>query len=175
MKPVSNAIRQGEDSWSQTPSTPTRSVSQVGDAWVLQGAGDYDLTDLNELRRRFPDRRVTLDADMIIVWPPFTRAEPNPAHHRPVPHSGTEQGQPVRFPHPIPATSPHSPQQHQGPQPRPVTHPAQGADAAEAPEHPTEIPSIRPAAHQPTRHDTPPQHHHAHLTCTAKSQHRQPG
>ncbi|MFD3503116.1 hypothetical protein ACFWWT_38095 [Streptomyces sp. NPDC058676] len=45
------------------------SVSQVGDAWVLRAAGDFELEDLNWVRHQFPGRRVTLDGDTLTVWP----------------------------------------------------------------------------------------------------------
>lgn len=47
----------------------TLTVSQVGDAWVVQAAGDFDLDDLDHVRSRFPRRFVTLDGDIITVWP----------------------------------------------------------------------------------------------------------
>ncbi|MFJ8793594.1 hypothetical protein [Streptomyces sp. NPDC102462] len=36
---------------------------------MLEGTGDFDLDDLNLVRGRFPDRHVTLDGDVITVWP----------------------------------------------------------------------------------------------------------
>ncbi|WP_181383952.1 hypothetical protein [Streptomyces sp. NWU339] len=36
---------------------------------MVEGAGDFDLDDLNLVRHRFPGRRVTLDGDVITVWP----------------------------------------------------------------------------------------------------------
>ncbi|MGW1107910.1 hypothetical protein [Streptomyces sp. NPDC002540] len=48
----------------------TETVSHIGDACVIQGSGDFDLADLNSVRRRFTDRHVTLDGDVITVWPP---------------------------------------------------------------------------------------------------------
>ncbi|MET7609357.1 hypothetical protein ABZS96_45095 [Streptomyces avermitilis] len=36
---------------------------------MIQGAGDFDLNDLNLVRHQFPGRRVTLDGDVITVWP----------------------------------------------------------------------------------------------------------
>ncbi|GHE34365.1 hypothetical protein GCM10017771_51950 [Streptomyces capitiformicae] len=47
----------------------TKVVSYVGSACVVEGAGDFDLDDLNLVRHRFPGRRVTLDGDVITVWP----------------------------------------------------------------------------------------------------------
>ncbi|MCX4462513.1 hypothetical protein OOK58_50990 [Streptomyces sp. NBC_01728] len=47
----------------------TRAVAYEGSACVIAGAGDFDLDDLNLVRQRFPDRRVTLDGDVITVWP----------------------------------------------------------------------------------------------------------
>ncbi|MGX4695517.1 hypothetical protein JNUCC63_42090 (plasmid) [Streptomyces sp. JNUCC 63] len=51
----------------------TQAVSYVGDACVVQGSGDFDLADLTTVRCRFPDRHVTLDGDVITVWPPARR------------------------------------------------------------------------------------------------------
>ena len=48
----------------------TRDVSYAGNACVVHGSGDFDLTDLNTVRERFPGRRVTLDGNVITVWPP---------------------------------------------------------------------------------------------------------
>ncbi|WP_406436512.1 hypothetical protein OHB14_62205 [Streptomyces sp. NBC_01613] len=50
--------------------TRTQDVSYVGDACVVHGSGDFDLTDLSTVRGRFPGRHVTLDGDVITVWPP---------------------------------------------------------------------------------------------------------
>ncbi|MFD4972793.1 hypothetical protein [Streptomyces sp. NPDC058424] len=47
----------------------TQAVSHVGDAYVVQASGDFDLADLTTVRCRFPDRHVTLDGDVITVWP----------------------------------------------------------------------------------------------------------
>jgi hypothetical protein len=47
----------------------TQAVSYVGDAYVIRGSGDFDLADLNRVRNHFPERRVTLDGDVITVWP----------------------------------------------------------------------------------------------------------
>ncbi|MGW7385305.1 hypothetical protein [Streptomyces sp. NPDC054794] len=44
-------------------------MSRVGDAWVVTAGGDFDLADLNLVRRQFPHRHVTLDGDVITVWP----------------------------------------------------------------------------------------------------------
>ncbi|MGW3038142.1 hypothetical protein ACWDCB_44030 [Streptomyces sp. NPDC001178] len=54
----------------------TRDVSYVGDACVLHGSSDFDLADLSWVRDRFPGRHVTLDGDVITVWPPL-RAQPS--------------------------------------------------------------------------------------------------
>lgn len=48
----------------------TQAVSYVGNACVIQGIGDFDFADLHTVRRRFPGRHVTLDGDVITVWPP---------------------------------------------------------------------------------------------------------
>ncbi|WP_306192046.1 hypothetical protein [Streptomyces sp. MK5] len=37
---------------------------------MAQGSGDFDIADLGMVRCRFPDRHVTLDGDVITVWPP---------------------------------------------------------------------------------------------------------
>ncbi|MET8453137.1 hypothetical protein [Streptomyces sp. NPDC005209] len=37
---------------------------------MVHGNGDFDLTDLSTVRSHFPDRHVTLDGDVITVWPP---------------------------------------------------------------------------------------------------------
>jgi hypothetical protein len=50
--------------------TRTQDVSYVGDACVVHGSGDFDLFDLSTVRGRFPGRHVTLDGDVITVWPP---------------------------------------------------------------------------------------------------------
>ncbi|WP_369228451.1 hypothetical protein AB5J52_48250 (plasmid) [Streptomyces sp. R39] len=42
---------------------------------MITGAGDFGLDDLNLVRRRFPDRRVTLDGDVITVWPAHPPAQ----------------------------------------------------------------------------------------------------
>jgi hypothetical protein len=47
----------------------TRAVSLLGSACVVEGTGDFDLDDLRLVRDRFPDRHVTLDGDVITVWP----------------------------------------------------------------------------------------------------------
>ena len=48
----------------------TQSVTYVGSACVVQASNDFDLADLDMVRGRFPDRHVTLDGDVITVWPP---------------------------------------------------------------------------------------------------------
>ncbi|BBC28743.1 hypothetical protein SGFS_000340 [Streptomyces graminofaciens] len=47
----------------------TKAVSYVGSACVAERADDFDLDDLNLVRHRLPGRRVTLDGDVITVWP----------------------------------------------------------------------------------------------------------
>ncbi|MFF0094586.1 hypothetical protein ACFYSF_32150 [Streptomyces canus] len=37
---------------------------------MVQGSGDFDFADLGRVRSRFPGRHVTLDGDVITVWPP---------------------------------------------------------------------------------------------------------
>ncbi len=46
-----------------------RAVSFVGNAYAVEGAVDFDLDDLNLGRHQFPGRHVTLDGDVITVWP----------------------------------------------------------------------------------------------------------
>ncbi|MGW2572686.1 hypothetical protein [Streptomyces sp. NPDC001537] len=36
---------------------------------MLRGSGEFDLADLSTVRSRFPGRHVTLDGDVITVWP----------------------------------------------------------------------------------------------------------
>ncbi|WP_455362578.1 hypothetical protein [Streptomyces sp. SYSU K21746] len=36
---------------------------------MVEGIEDFDLDDLNLVRRQFPGRHVTLDGDVITVWP----------------------------------------------------------------------------------------------------------
>ncbi|MGW1411281.1 hypothetical protein [Streptomyces sp. NPDC002403] len=42
---------------------------------MVQGSGDFDLADLDVVRRRFQGRHVNLDGDVITVWPPSPRPE----------------------------------------------------------------------------------------------------
>ncbi|MET9736439.1 hypothetical protein ABZZ79_39265 [Streptomyces sp. NPDC006458] len=44
-------------------------MSRIGDAWVLHACGDFDRDDRNLVRAQFTHRRVTLDGDVITVWP----------------------------------------------------------------------------------------------------------
>ncbi|WP_459754501.1 hypothetical protein [Streptomyces sennicomposti] len=37
---------------------------------MVQGSSDFDVADLGMVRSRFPGRHVTLDGDVITVWPP---------------------------------------------------------------------------------------------------------
>ncbi|WP_416963299.1 hypothetical protein [Streptomyces sp. Agncl-13] len=39
---------------------------------MIEGTGDFDPDDLQLVRRQFPDRLVTLDGDVITVWPQST-------------------------------------------------------------------------------------------------------
>ncbi|MCX4598262.1 hypothetical protein OG819_54970 [Streptomyces sp. NBC_01549] len=52
-----------------------RDVSHIGGACVVQGIGDFDVADLNTVRHRFPGRHVTLDGDVITVWPQARQQE----------------------------------------------------------------------------------------------------
>jgi hypothetical protein len=47
-----------------------QAVTYVGSACVVEGTGDFTVADLQLVRRQFPDRLVTLDGDVITVWPP---------------------------------------------------------------------------------------------------------
>ncbi|MGW7258682.1 hypothetical protein [Streptomyces sp. NPDC054834] len=47
----------------------TQAVTRLDDAWVLNAAGDFDADDLDLVRRQFPHHRVTLDGDVITIWP----------------------------------------------------------------------------------------------------------
>lgn len=55
----------GEEGW------PARAqhVAYIGDACVVRGSDDFDHADLTAVRGRFPGRHVTLDGDVITVWP----------------------------------------------------------------------------------------------------------
>lgn len=47
----------------------TRAVSRFGSAFALEGTEHFDLDDLILARWQFPERRVTLDGDVITIWP----------------------------------------------------------------------------------------------------------
>jgi hypothetical protein len=49
---------------------PTLDVSHIGEACVLRGSGNFTLIDPGAVRALFPGRHVTLDGDVITVWPP---------------------------------------------------------------------------------------------------------
>ncbi|MFG2794152.1 hypothetical protein [Streptomyces sp. NPDC048419] len=53
----------------------TQSVSHIGSAHVLDATDDFDQHDLALVRRQFPGRHVTLDGDVITVWPTAHPAE----------------------------------------------------------------------------------------------------
>lgn len=55
----------------------TQAVTYIGSACVIEGIGDFTPADLTLVRGRFPSRYVTLDGDVITVWP-----TPLPAHAR---------------------------------------------------------------------------------------------
>ncbi|MFF0794716.1 hypothetical protein [Streptomyces spiralis] len=44
-------------------------MSYLHDACVVEGHTDFHTADLNLVRDRFPGRHVTLDGDVITVWP----------------------------------------------------------------------------------------------------------
>ncbi|RII07965.1 hypothetical protein DSC45_34180 [Streptomyces sp. YIM 130001] len=47
----------------------TQQVSWEGDAVVVKGGRPFDLPDFDQVQAAFPGRRVTLDGDVITVWP----------------------------------------------------------------------------------------------------------
>jgi hypothetical protein len=51
----------------------TQAVTYIGSACVIEGIGEFDLDDLNLVRHQFPSQRVTLDGDVITVWPTLRR------------------------------------------------------------------------------------------------------
>lgn len=67
-----------EGGWPAT----TRAVSYIGSACVIEGLGDFTPDDLTLVRGRFPRRHVTLDGDVITVWPTPQPAPPQDPHHR---------------------------------------------------------------------------------------------
>lgn len=69
MTQATGAIRSNEGCETEVWPLRTRAVSHIGSACVLEGTGDFDLDDLDLVRGRFPDRHVTLDGDVITVWP----------------------------------------------------------------------------------------------------------
>lgn len=75
MAQAAGAIHSNKDSTEDLWRVPTRAVAHVGSACMVTGTGDFDLDDLNLVRRQFPDRRVTLDGDVITVWPAPPRRE----------------------------------------------------------------------------------------------------
>ncbi|MDQ1041861.1 hypothetical protein QFZ76_000096 [Streptomyces sp. V4I2] len=95
MTQATNGIRSNERCVEDAWPARTRNVSRIGTACVIQGTGDFDLDDLNLVRHRFPNRRVTLDGDVITVWPtpPPTREEDSPNRQpwpgEPAPHPAT--------------------------------------------------------------------------------------
>ena len=44
-------------------------VTAIGDALVATTTGDFGVDDFHLVRRQFPGRHVTLDGDVITVWP----------------------------------------------------------------------------------------------------------
>ena len=70
MAQARESIRTHEDSREDAWPVKTRAVSPLGNACVIEGTGDFALADLHLVRRRFPGRYVTLDGDVITVWPP---------------------------------------------------------------------------------------------------------
>ncbi|MFF7550804.1 hypothetical protein ACFZCU_45435 [Streptomyces canus] len=37
---------------------------------MVEGTEDFDQDDLSLVHRQFPERRVSLDGDVITIWPP---------------------------------------------------------------------------------------------------------
>lgn len=70
MPNVTHSVRTQETIPTATWPARTEAVSHIGEACVVQGNGDFELADLNAVRGRFPGRHVTLDGDVITVWPP---------------------------------------------------------------------------------------------------------
>jgi hypothetical protein len=103
MSHIASQVRIMETSTDSAWPTGTRDVSHVGDACVVHGIGDFDLDDLDLVRRQFPDRRVTLDGDVITVWPPSSTTW----------RDGTRRSAPA-YQHPIPQPAVH-PHRHQAP------------------------------------------------------------
>lgn len=71
MSQATGQIRNHESFGANAWPVLTRAVSCIGRACVIEGLADFGPEDLLVVRRRFPDRRVTLDGDVITVWPPF--------------------------------------------------------------------------------------------------------
>jgi hypothetical protein len=70
MMQATETIRTHEDSGQDAWLLGTPVVSHIGSACVIEGTGDFAPKDLHLVRRRFPGRYVTLDGDVITVWPP---------------------------------------------------------------------------------------------------------
>ncbi|MFB8776323.1 hypothetical protein [Streptomyces broussonetiae] len=62
-------IRSNEDLRGHIWPARTQAVSYIGTACVVEGTGDFEPADLTLVRHRFPDRHVTLDGDVITIWP----------------------------------------------------------------------------------------------------------
>ncbi|MFM9499733.1 hypothetical protein ACKI1Q_39865 [Streptomyces galilaeus] len=69
MPPPTGELRIPETSSGDAWPVRTQAVSYVGSACVVEGSDDFDLDDLNLVHRRFPDRHVTLEGDVITAWP----------------------------------------------------------------------------------------------------------
>jgi hypothetical protein len=69
MTRATSTIRHNELSTGGVWPLHTQAVSRIGNACVVEGTGDFDLADLKLVRCQFPDRHVTLDGDVITVWP----------------------------------------------------------------------------------------------------------
>ncbi|NNN38257.1 hypothetical protein HLK59_49795 [Streptomyces sp. S3(2020)] len=67
-----------EEAWPAS----TRAVSYIASACVIEGTGDFTPQDLAVVRGRFPQRHVTLDGDVITVWPATLPAQLQDSHGR---------------------------------------------------------------------------------------------
>lgn len=70
MTQATGDIRSNEVCTAATWPVSAQAVTHVGNACVVEGAGDFTVNDLRLVRRQFPHRLVTLDGDVITVWPP---------------------------------------------------------------------------------------------------------
>ncbi|WP_435279814.1 hypothetical protein [Streptomyces sp. 1222.5] len=69
MQNVSEGVRLPQELTDALWPAVTHEVTAIGDAWVATTAGDFGIDDFHLVRRQFPGRHVTLDGDVITVWP----------------------------------------------------------------------------------------------------------